>query len=322
MNHRCAGAVLLALAMMPADASAAPNDLRPSLAFTIENDAVSDDDRHYSSGLRLSWTDTPVSAGHWVYGLPFVPPDATARFTYALGQNIYTPDDLRRVIPDPADRPYAGWLYLKLGLTVEAGQTMDQWLVAVGIVGPSALGEELQNAIHPRDALGWDSQLRDELTIQFAYQRHWRALAEMDIGGLSLDVTPHLGAALGTPFIYANAGGLVRLGDNMPVDAGPPGIEPVLGGSSVVQPVDGFGWYVFGGVDARLVGRNLFLDGNTFRDDSPSVEARPFVVDAKLGFVVQYEDVRLSYTHIWRSKEFETQLDTDAFGGVNLAIVF
>ena len=45
-------------------------------------------------------------------------------------------------------------------------------------------------------------------------------------------------------------------------------------GPGAFNPHDPFGGYVFLGAEGRYVARNIFLDGNTFDDDGPSVSGR------------------------------------------------
>ena len=108
------------------------------------------------------------------------------------------------------------------------------------------------------------------------------------------------------------AGGIVRVGRNMS-GFGPDTIEP---GGAMLQRTrltdaqsqnGGHEWYVFAGVDARAVARNIFLDGNTFRD-SASVDKRVFVYDFKAGVSLRIAPVRVSLTHVQRSAEFNTPL--------------
>ena len=82
---------------------------------------------------------------------------------------------------------------------------------------------------------------------------------------------------------------------------------------------DRFNWYLFAGVDGRAVARNIFLDGNTFRD-SHSVDKEIFVGDIQMGIVLTKGDVRLGYTHVFRSREFKTQKESyQQFGAVSLS---
>jgi hypothetical protein len=64
-------------------------------------------------------------------------------------------------------------------------------------------------------------------------------------------------------------------------------------------------WYVFAGIDARVVAHNIFLDGNTFRD-GPSVDRRRTVRDVTIGFSVRHAPLRVSLTRVRRSDEFSS----------------
>ncbi|MEX1197374.1 MAG: lipid A-modifier LpxR family protein [Pseudohongiellaceae bacterium] len=70
--------------------------------------------------------------------------------------------------------------------------------------------------------------------------------------------------------------------------------------------------------NARAVAYTIFLDGNTFRD-SHSVEKRHFVTDMAVGVAVVRERWRLSYAHVYRSREFETQQRAQKYGALSLS---
>lgn len=80
-------------------------------------------------------------------------------------------------------------------------------------------------------------------------------------------------------------------------------------------------WYVFAGGELRAVARNIFLDGNTCKD-SHSVERERFVADLQVGVTVLLDRVRLTYTHVFVSPEFEEQSRWDQFGAVTLRLNF
>jgi lipid A 3-O-deacylase len=72
-------------------------------------------------------------------------------------------------------------------------------------------------------------------------------------------------------------------------------------------------------VDGRAIARNLFLDGNSF-EASRHVEKEPLVGDLELGLAVAVDRFRLSFTHVFRSKEDRTQPQSQQFGAINLTI--
>ena len=168
---------------------------------------------------------------------------------------------------------------------------------------------------------GWDAQLDNELALLLGYERAWPSLMRRSLGSLELDFTPRVGATIGNVFTYANTGAVVRLGKNLPDDF------PVTH-ISLGPPRDGyrpsstrFGWYVWLGTDARLVGWNAFLDGNTF-GDSPSVDRKPFGYDLQFGVAAVWRKARIGFTLVRRSKEFETQLEPDEFGQLTASFAF
>lgn len=299
------------------------------ISVIIENDSVDGGDGHYTSGVALSWlgaeSDAPEFANRIVRWAPFWPEDASVRPTLALGQKMFTPEDILTPGPQPSDRPYAGYLYLSGGLVMESDSgRVDQLELSLGVVGPAALGEEAQTLAHAIGGFGapagWENQLQNEPALLATYQRSWRRLFSAELLGVGADVTPHLGGALGNVYTYANAGATVRVGLGLDQDQGVPRLQPGGAGAGGFGG-DGLGAYVFAGVDGRAVAQNIFLDGNTFQE-SPSVDKEPFVADLALGAAVSVENVRLSYTHVLRTREFEGQDENDSYGSLSLSVGF
>ncbi len=301
----------------------------------IENDMLARSDRYYTNGIKLG--------GGMAFDLLQLPaaevlrqiaPDAGGKVHLGLfaGQNLYTPRSIAVTQAQPLDRPWAAWLYLGGVAQQVRDNRLDTVEVDLGLVGPSALGKEVQSGWHrligspqPR---GWHNQIPNEpafLVSWLAKSKHRLGRA----GGLEIEVVPHGGATVGTVMTLARAGGLVRLGSNM-TGFGPDTIEP---GGAMLQNMrreyepgraQGLEWYGFAGLDHRLIGYNIFLDGAAFRD-SPSVRRRPHVYDLSLGFSLRYRALRLSLTRVKRSEEFFTSGSNggrQTFDSVNLGLEF
>ncbi|KAB2310085.1 lipid A deacylase LpxR family protein [Betaproteobacteria bacterium SCN2] len=327
-DRRLAGALLL-LAATAAQAA----DLGGSYTLLVENDVFTGSDQHYTNGLRLSYLsrqdDVPDYIRAFAAAMPFVELGARLRAGYALGHNIYTPNNTkaRGLVAD--ERPYAGYLYAGMAVVAESdsrsGNILDTWELDIGIVGPSALGKEVQNNFHrligSPQAQGWENQLEDEPVVSLTHERKWRHLWRHPAYGLGLDFTPHVGGSLGNLATYLNLGATVRVGQGLARDYGPPRIRPSLPGSGFFLPQDGMGWYVYAGVDGRAMAHNIFLDGNTFKD-SHSVDSKTWVGDLQMGLVLTFSTLRLAYTHIYRTREFEGQKLGDSFGAVSISARF
>lgn len=317
-------------------ASAAQAEERGTLSLVVENDVFYGLDRDYTNGLQIAWTTGPLDDKCWICEsarvLPFFQGTGEIRINYALGQNMYTPSDITLVNPPLTDRPYAGWLYASMGIVAKRDyDSKGQWShleqldLSLGVVGPSSQAEEVQTWFHQligvNKPMGWDTQLKDEPALLLTYERSWRYRVQDLPFGMEMYATPHLGGAIGNVFDYVNAGAMLSLGWNLGDDYGPPRIQPSSPGSGYFQQPDGVGFYAFAGFDARLVGHNIFLDGNTWKD-SRSVDRIPYVGDAQVGLVLSFESARLSFTHVFRTKEFETQHNADQFGAAAISWQF
>lgn len=301
--------------------------------LATENDMFgSDTDRHYTHGTRLSFAAPEGDVADWMREgasyFPLFSDQGKLRASYALGQNLYTPSDISLTDPNLMDRPYAGWLYGSFGLVSDLGNRIDTLELTLGVVGPASLGEQTQKYVHKvvdsPDPKGWDHQLKNEPGIVLTYERKIRRFLTLDTGvhGLEIDATPHAGLSLGNIFTHAEVGTMFRLGWDLEKDrGGPPRIRPSLPGSDYYAKSDGFGWYLFAGVAGRAVARNIFLDGNSFTS-SYDADKKHFVADAQVGIALRYDDFRLAYTQIIRTKEFKDQQKPDRYGAITLSYQF
>jgi len=294
-----------------------------------ENDIFGGTDRNYTNGNRFSYVSPEAGMGG-LHGpiaraLLFADENDRVRWGLALGQSLYTPRDTEARRPLPDQHPYAAWVYGEYSVYAQDRDSLRMVGLQAGLVGPSAQGEWTQNNVHEiinsYEVNGWDNQLEDEPAFALMFERKERALIASEYVGLELDVVPHIGVALGTLRTQANAGATLRFGDDLKRDFGPPRIRPAMGGSGYFEATPSFNWYLFVGVEGRAVARNLFLDGNTWKD-SASVDKEPFVGELQYGLVLQYDRVQLAWTFVTRSRQFEEQERPQQFGAVSLSVKF
>src|SRR5690606_37248782 len=117
---------------------------------------------------------------------------------------------------------------------------------------------------------------------------------------------------------YASAGVVLRYGSQLPNDL--PATQISLG-----PPRDGYrgsprqGWYVWGGIDARAVARNIFLDGT---GNGPSVERKKSGFDVQGGAVRVWPRWRVGFTVVQRSREFVGQDRPDRFAQLTISVPY
>ena len=347
-------AVTLTASIVPAAAQRVPIDTKPTadelrdiITFQVDNDffnPIRRTDRDYTSGLRLGWLspalpDLPAGLVALTTFPTFFGEDpvtsVTRRLGISVGQNLYTPQNTDASQPIYNDRPYAGWLWAAFSLQQtykrpdpehpgqEIPVRLDTIQLELGIVGPAAGGEFVQNNFHtligdPKSN-GWPYQLHNEPTIGLTFERRWREGAKVLFNDpkLEWDFIPSVGASVGNVMTYARAGGMFRLGKELQADFGPGRSQPALPGSEGFIS-DGFGWYVFAGANGEAVARDMFLDGNLDGNDIVKVTHRPFVGEFQVGIAFLYNGVRIAFTDVLRTPEFFERDRWDQFGSFNV----
>lgn len=302
------------------------------LTLSSENDLyASGRDENYTNGVRLSYFNADFDLPAWARRFGEIYPgfrlNDTTALTYSIGQNLYTPSDITIEAEQPDDRPWAAWLYGSVGLVTITDNHMDELEIALGVVGPAAGGKMVQRFVHnyisgSDEPRGWGNQIKNELGVVVSWERRWPQYLSQRIGeGLFFSASPHIGTSLGNIYTHAEGGVSFRLSPYNDRFADLPArVRPAMPGTGYYpSPEDGWSWAVFAGATGRLVGRNIFLDGNTFRDNSPSVDKEAFVYDLDVGADLIMGENRLSYTVVRRSKEFEGQENTSVFGAVTLS---
>lgn len=323
MKYLFTGLACLLLALGAERGGAAENAL---WVVDYENDLLAGQDNYYTSGILLSRIDPGANAPAWLRRVANLVPafrDANALpYGFSIGQNIYTPADIKNPTLPPDDRPYAGWLHMDFVTGIPRDDGAHRFMVSLGITGPASLAEETQKTIHDLvdspEPVGWENQLETEPTLQLAYDRLWRSsqLRFGETGGIDMSV--YGGAQLGNAYTNVNAGTFFRVGSSMPHGYGPPRITPATSGSGYFEPRSGSGWYFYGGMEGRRVFRDMFIEGNTF-GGVDGVRAIRYVGEFFAGLVYTRGPLRLAYTHVWRNREFVGQPRGQDYGSLSLS---
>ncbi|MEQ8770120.1 MAG: lipid A deacylase LpxR family protein [Phycisphaerales bacterium] len=318
------------------DLSLNASDLEPERAWRFrgalashDNDGsfiepFDDDDRHYTSGSKIDLVFEPgfdadtraflAPADKW--------PDAKLAFGVVIAQHIYTASDIEIANPDPDDRPYAGYLYAGVYFQRATDHVHDHFELDVGVVGSWSFAEDAQRFVHglpnqvePR---GWSTQLANELAINFRYQRSWKT-GVGEWAGLEFDAIPRLGFDLGNVFIRGNTDVTVRMGKHLPTDFGPGRLLDYRDATGAWT--HGWGAYLYARAGARAVGRNIFLDGNTFAE-SRSTDPERIVGEFELGLRAALHvwggDLELGYGWTVYTNEYRAQTESDTVGALTV----
>jgi hypothetical protein len=291
---------------------AAAQELARSVRVTVENDYfdfwIPPDqrpDENYTHGTRVSWD---IGARPAIARRLLCDARRACGSELEIGQELYTP--VRNAMqPEPGDRPHAGWLYAHLSSVGADARTLRSLGVTLGVTGPPSLAAQAQRAFHAkvgfRAPLGWDQQLPTEIAVALLATRAWR-VAPPGRAGTIADVVPTAQATLGTLRTSLGAGARLRLGSDL---SHPWLVVPQSGPASV---------HVFVGVRGEAIGRDLFLDGSTFRS-SVRVAKSPLVSEWERGVGLRVDRLSMEYRAVTRGREYRTGPASHSYGGISVS---
>ena len=338
-----AGVIAAAAPAAQAADQCGPDAMRehpPQVNFRVDNDLFggADQDQGYTNGAQITlvspnlvdYTDDPClpRLARWVNRhLERLAPGEFEQqnMLFSFAQQVYTPKDFTRrdVIED--DRPYAGVLVGSFGYNARRGDYLQTTQLTLGVVGPWALGEEVQDAVH--DLLGdekfqgWDNQLHNEPVIMLTHERmHRWGDAEDNLAGWGWDAISHYGGAVGNLATHLNAGGEVRVGWKLPDDFGSTPLRPAGENTAPTRGGKPTGWsfHLFATTDAAWVIRDITLDGNTFRN-SHSVDKRNWVAQGGYGLAVMYNRWKFALARYHSTREFDLQDQSPIYGSFTIS---
>ena len=236
---------------------------------------------------------------------------------------MFTPANITKNQPNTNDRPYAGWGYFSSAIIVHNVNRIDTLECTIGVVGKHSYAESTQKFVHKTinspQPHGWNKQLSDELGIILGYNRS-KVHNLNKIGPFETQFITGSGFEVGNVFTNGKVNSMLRIGWDLPFDYGVPRISPAAPGSIYFNYSKNLNIYFFIGAEGKLVLRNIFLDGNSFRS-SPRVRKKLGVGELETGVTIKYRKLNLSYSHVYITKEFKTQRSKDSFGSLSLSIM-
>ena len=276
----------------------------------VENDLLSQQDSQYTGGMKLDLI-YKINNPDGLYNLLLAGDSKVYLFrSFSLATQIYTPEDLTKKEPIPDDWSYAAWTYVEVGVHKSTKKTLSSLLLKVGVVGPDAGGEQFQKAVHKwtgsTDPQGWSNQLYNEMTLNVSYIYKERFSFGAP-NGYGVALVPSAQIDLGNVFTQATVGCFGRFGYNIAKDFGLATMS--VGGESGI-PVYGeqkrtlqkrwsasFNLALY----SSLVARDMFVEGNTFKESIVTHERRWLVGYVGLGFSLRYRSFNIDFMQTYNT---------------------
>jgi len=282
------------------------------LRITYDNDFFTAMDKYYTQGANIEIA-SPALKKYWISRLLVTPGYDYVRYGITGAHEGYTPRYIDRSEILQNDRPFAACWYVKtfqVSIDTIKKQRFSTTL-STGVIGPAALGNELQTIIHR--ALGnvlpngWHNQIRNDAVLNYQVNYEHQLLAA-------------------GKYFMMDAGGMVRAGTLS--DKASVGMTLMAGyfespySAAVLKGKD-LRIYAYEHPEVSYVAYDATLQGGVFNRQSPYViparDIERITFMNRWGLVLNYRRVTLEYFQVYLTPEFSGG-GYHTWGGVQVGV--
>ena len=274
-------------------------DQKKYFRFHYDNDYFTKTDKYYTQGITLEYVHPSIKKIP-AARLLWKPFNTQPQYGISLTLFGYTPTTITSDSILYGDRPFNANISLKI-FSIQADEINRQQIstaFSIGVMGPAALGYEIQYNIHRwlKNPLphGWQHQTKNDIIIN--YQLNYEKQLLSAGNNFLLNTTTEVG--LGT-LNDKLSGGLNFMAGHFNKRFLPPGTEKRKAEYYFYSQ----GRVSFIGYDASMQG-GLFTRKNPYTISGGDISRVTFQADA--GIIVNFKKFYLSYTQSILTKEFRT----------------
>ena len=274
-------------------------DQKKYFRFHYDNDYFTKTDEYYTQGITLEYVHPSIKKIP-ATRLLWKPFNTQPQYGISLNLFGYTPTTITSDSILYGDRPFNANISLKI-FSIQADEINRQQIstaFSIGVMGPAALGYEIQYNIHRwlKNPLphGWQHQTKNDIIIN--YQLNYEKQLLSAGNNFLLNTTTEVG--LGT-LNDKLSGGLNFMAGHFNKRFLPPGTEKRKAEYYFYSQ----GRVSFIGYDASMQG-GLFTRKNPYTISGGDISRVTFQADA--GIIVNFKKFYLSYTQSILTKEFRT----------------
>jgi hypothetical protein len=293
-------------------------------SYTYEIGIISDNDAYLFLALDRYYTN-----GLMVY-FSFVPKEYSDKLhnkiiEFRVGQQIYNPFQAYVPWRERVDRPFAGYLFLEAGISrFYKNESMLKTELQIGILGPSAGGEEVQTFYHRIFNLygveGWDYQIHDAfgMNLNLSYMKSFRYFFNRHT-----DLNFYSGLKAGTVNTELIAGLLTRASIYT--------LHPICNSSCTGSGIsrdnkssNAKELFLYFRPLLSFVIYDAAIQGGMFSDSSPITYAvMPIRLNLELGIRGSFKNLTAAYSVIYQTKGAKNNLITShVYGSFSLGCRF
>lgn len=280
--------------------------------ISYDNDLFTATDHNYTQGFSLEISDPSLRFNPINY-LFVKPKTAVLRYGLVLEHNSFTPYDYELPQIQLNDRPFAASFQLQSFLIgTDSLRTLRMISsLTIGMIGPAALGREIQTGIHQitGDLIpqGWHHQIRNDFILNYHLGIEKRLFSYRNLLSFQVQAELNAGSCQNNLAVGCNtAFGLI----NAPFSAG---------------ERERFQLYLFAEPLINIVGYNATLQGGLFNRNNPHTIAfnkmEHLTGQFNFGLVLQLKKFYFEYSMSLLSKEYQSG-SISKWGGFKLGFPF
>ena len=310
--------ILVAIALMPALSYAQKIDQTASFRsltkesyfrFSYDNDYFSATDYYYTQGYSFELAHPGLKRNPLNKLLPGLK-DSSDTYAIAFEHFGFSPTSIRHEEILRGDRPFAACLILKsYKVSTDRKRRLRlSSLLSTGVMGPAAIGGEMQETIHRWiggvEPKGWQNQIRNGVIINY---------------DLNLEK-----AAFTSKYLNINYNGNLRVGTlNTKLQSGATVVVGRYANTFDLKLKKKYKFYVFSQPLVNLIAHDATLQGDFFTKSPYTIKSsavKRVNLQHNFGAIVQLNKVYLEYYKTFIGKEFETG-KSHRWGGLKIGFV-
>ena len=250
---------------------------KDSFEFYHDNDLFITDE-YYTSGVEMKYRHMSTL-------------DNSNYYNFFFGQKFYTPSDITGSNKQDYDRPYAAWLYFGYEKEKLQVNSIKKYGIQLGITGPNALGEIVQNGIHQiigeENADGWQEQIEEIWGVQY-----YNSLIKEDYKKKSdegvVSLSEHIEYELGNVFTNVKYGKIFLIGNK----------------SLYESENKKWNYYFYFEPQLQLTLYDATLKGSLYSSNSPVVkDFNIIMLKNEVGASLSHKDIIVNYSLNFNSTE-------------------
>ena len=250
-----------------------------SFEFYHDNDLFITDE-YYTSGIELKYRHMSTL-------------DNENYYNFFFGQKFYTPSDITGGSEEKYNRPYAAWLYFGYEKEKIKINSIKKYGFQLGLTGPNALGEIVQNGIHQiigeENADGWDEQIEEIWGIQY-YNSSIKEQYNKKEDKAIVSLSNHLEYELGNVFTNIKYGKIFLMGNSSLYEEGE----------------NEWNYYFYYEPQLQLTVYDATLKGSLYSESSPiTKDFNVVMLKNIIGASVTHKNITVNYSLNFNSTEID-----------------